>query len=124
MGGSEESDPEERIWDSTVNMYVTSDTDEEEGSQDGEAEIPSEGLSDLERIDQQGDEISGCIAGSKGRLEEHCSEQEALLGTTDSIPVICVTRGRDQTGTNTTSRVPPWKRAGTGRKEKKRSHFH
>jgi len=36
-------------------MYVTSDTDEEEGSQEGEAEIPGEGLSDLESIDQQVD---------------------------------------------------------------------
>ena len=124
LGGSEESDPEERIWDSTVNMYVASDTDEEEGSQEGEAEIPGEGLSDLESIDQQGDENSGCIAGSRGRLEEDCSEEEALSGTTDSLPVIRVTRGRDQTGTNTTIRVPPRKRAGTGGKEKKRSRFH
>jgi len=66
LGGSEESDPEERIWDSTVNMYVASDNDEEEGSQEGEAEIPGEGLSDPQSIDQQGDEDSGCIAGSRG----------------------------------------------------------
>jgi len=78
LGGSEESDPEERIWDSTVNMFVASDTDEEEGSQQGEVEIPSEELSDLESIDQQGDEGSGCIAGSRGRLEEDCSEEEAV----------------------------------------------
>jgi len=51
LGGLEESDPEERIWDSTVNMYVASDTDQEEGLQQGEAEIPGEGLSDLESID-------------------------------------------------------------------------
>ena len=51
-------------------MYVASDTDEEEGSQEGEAEIPGEGLSDLESMDQQGDENSGCIAGSSSRLEE------------------------------------------------------
>jgi len=70
LGGSEESDPEERIWDSTVNMYVASDTDKEEGSQEGEAEIPGEGLSDLESIDHQGEENSGCIAGSRGRLED------------------------------------------------------
>jgi len=50
-----ESDPEETIWNSKVNIYVASDTDEEEGSQEGEAEIPGEGLSDLESIDQQGD---------------------------------------------------------------------
>ena len=31
LGGSEESDPEERIWDSTVSLYVASNTDEEEG---------------------------------------------------------------------------------------------
>jgi len=42
LGGSEQSDPEERIWDSKVNMYVTSATDEEEGSQEGEVEIPLE----------------------------------------------------------------------------------
>ena len=126
MGGSEESDPEERIWNSTVNimMYVTSDTDEEEGSQEGDAEIPGEELSDLESIDQQGYENSGCIAGSRGRLEEDCTEEEALSGTTDSLPVRRLTRGRDQTGTNTTIRVPPRKRAGTGVKEKKRSCFH
>ena len=33
--GSQEASPEERILDSTVNMYVASDTDEEEGSQEG-----------------------------------------------------------------------------------------
>jgi len=121
---SEESDPEERIWDSKVNMYVVSDTDEEEGSQEGEAEIPGEGLSDRESIDQEGDENSGCIAGSRGRLEKDYSEEEALWGTTDSLPVIRVTRGRDQTGTNTTIRVPARKRAGTGGREKKRSRFH
>jgi len=63
LGGSEESDPEERIWDSTVNMYVASNTDKEEGSQEGEAEIPGEGLSNLDNINQQGDENSSCIAG-------------------------------------------------------------
>jgi len=100
-------------------MYVASDTDEVEGSQAGEAEIPGEGLSDLESIDQQDDENSGCIAASRGRPEEHRSEEEALSGTTDSLPVIRVTRRRDQTGTNTTIRVPPRKRAGTVGKEKK-----
>jgi len=124
FGGTEESDPEERIWDSTVNIYVASDTDEEEGSQEGEAEIPGEGLRDLESIDQEGDTNSGCIAGSRGCLEEDCWEEEALSGTTDSLPVICVTSGRDQTGTNCTIRVPPRKCAGTGGKEKKRSRFH
>jgi len=124
LGGCEESDPEERIWDSKVNIYVASDCDEEEGSPEGEAEIPGEGVSDLESIDQQGDENSGCIVGSKGRLEEDCSEEEALSGTTDSLPVICVTRGRVQTGTNTTIRVPPRKCAGTEAQEKQRSRFH
>jgi len=98
LGGSEESDPEERIWDSTFNMYVVPDTDEEEGSQEGEAEIPGEGLRDLESIDQPGDKSSGCIAGSRGLLKEDCSEEEALSGTTDSLPVIRVTRRRDQKG--------------------------
>jgi len=124
LGGPEESDPEERIWDSTVNRYVASDTHEEEDSQEGEAEIPGEGLSDHKSIDQQGDESSGCIPGSTGRREEDCSEEEALSGTTDSLPVIRVTHGRDQTGTNTTIRVPPRKSAGTGGKEKRRSRFH
>jgi len=63
LGGSKASDPEERIWDSKVNIYDASDTDEEEGSQEGEAEIPGEGLHDLASIDQQGDQNSGCIAG-------------------------------------------------------------
>jgi len=124
LGGSEESDAEERICDSTVNMYVASDTDKEEGSQEGEAEIPGQGLSDLESIDQQGDEDSGCRAGSRGRLEEDFSEEEALSGTTDALPVIRVTRRRDQTGTNTTIRVPHGTSAGTGGKAKKRSRFH
>jgi len=124
LGGFEESDPEKRIWDSTVNMYVASDTHEEEGSREGKAEIPGEGLSDLESIDQQGDKDSSCIAGSRGRLEEDYSEEEALSGTTDLLPVIRVTRGRDQIGTNTTIRVPPRKHAGTRGKEKKRSCFH
>jgi len=124
LGGSEESAPEESIWDSTVNMDVASDTDEEERSQEGEGEIPGEGLSDVESIDQQGDEDSGCIAGSRGGPEEDCSEEEALSGTADSLPVIHVTRGRDQRATNTPIRVPPRKRAGSGGKEKKRSHCH
>jgi len=102
------------IWDSTVKMYVASDTDKEEGLQEGEAEIPGEGLSDLERGDQQGDEYSSRIAGSRGRLEEDCVEEGALSGTTDSRPVIRVTRGRDQVGTNSTIRVPLRKPAGTG----------
>jgi len=76
-------------------MYVASDTDQEEGSQEGEVEIPGEGLSDLGSIDQEGDENSGCIAGSRSRLEEDCLEEEALSGTTDSLSVIPVTRGRD-----------------------------
>jgi len=86
--------------------------------------MPGAGLSDLESITQQGDESSCCIAGSRGRLEEDCSEEEALSGTTDSLPVIRVTRGRGQTGSNTMIRVPPRKRAGNGGKEKKRSLFH
>jgi len=105
-------------------MYVASYTDEEERSQEDEAEIPGEELSDLESINQQGDESSGCIEGLRGHLEEDCSEKEGLSGTTDSLPVIRVTRGRDQTGTNTTIRVPPRKCAGTGGKDKKRSRFH
>jgi len=105
-------------------MYMASDTDEEEGSQEGKADIPGEGLSDLESIDQEGDENSGCIAGSRGCLEEACSEEEALSGIMDLLPVIRVTRGRDETGTNTTIQVAPRKRAGTVGKEKKRSRFH
>jgi len=61
-------------------MYVASNTDKEEGSQEGEVEIPGEGLSDLESINQQGDENSGCIAGSRGRLKEDCLEEKGLSG--------------------------------------------
>ena len=124
MGGSEESDPEEIIWDSKVNRYVVSDTDEEEGLQEGEADIRGEGPSDLESIDHQRDENCCYIAGSWGCLEDDCSEEEPLSGTIDSLPVIGVTSGRELTGTNTTIRVPLRKGAGTGRKEKKRSRFH
>jgi len=59
-------------------MYVASDTEEEEGSQEGEAEIPGEGLSDRESMDHQGDENSGRRAGSMGHLEEDCSEEQNL----------------------------------------------
>jgi len=104
----------------TVNLYVASDTVAEEGSPEGTADIPGEGLSDLESIHQQGDQHSDYIAGWRGRLEEDCSEEKALSGTTDSQPVIRVTRGRDQTGTNSTIGVPPRERAGTWWKEKKR----
>jgi len=83
LGGSEESDPEERIWDSTGNTYVVSDSDEVEGLQDDEVEIPGEGLSDLERIDQEGYKNSGCIAGSRGLPDEDSWEAEALSGTSD-----------------------------------------
>jgi len=105
-------------------MSVASDTGEEEGSQEVQAEIPGEGRSDLESIDQEGDEDSGCIAGSRGRLEDDCSEEEALSGTPDSLPVIRVTRRTDHTRSNPKIRVPPMKRAGTGVKEKQRSRFH
>jgi len=105
-------------------MYVAVDTDEEEGSHEGQAEIPGERLRDLETIDEQSDENSGSIAGSSGRLEQDCSEEQGLSGTTDSLPVIPLTHGRDQTGTNATIRVPPRKRAGTRVKEKKRSRFY
>jgi len=124
MEGSEESDPERRMWDSMVNMYVVSDTDEEEGSQEGEADIPSEGLSDHERIDRQCDKYYGCRAASRSHAEEDCSEEEALSETTDSLQVIRVTRGRDQTGTNTTIRVLPRNRAGMRGTERKRSCCH
>jgi len=105
-------------------MYVAFDTDEEEGSHEGEAEIPCEGLNDLESIDLQGDEGSGCIAGVRGHLEEHCSEEEALSGTTYSGQVILVIRGRDQAGPKTRFRLPPLKCGGTMAKEKKRFRFH
>jgi len=82
-------------------MYVASNTDEEEGSQEGATEIPGVGLSDLESIDQQGDEPSGSVAGSRGLLDTDCSLEQALSETPDSLPVIPVTRGRDQTRTNT-----------------------
>jgi len=56
-------------------MYVALDTVEGEGSQEGEAEISGEGLSDLDSIDQQGDEGSHWIAGSRDRLDEDCPEE-------------------------------------------------
>jgi len=54
-------------------------------------------------MDQQGDKGSGYRAGSRGHLEEDCSEEEALLGTTDSPAVIRVTHRRELIGTNTTN---------------------
>jgi len=124
LGDSEESDPEERIWDSTVNMYVASDTDEEEGLQESEAEIPGEGLSDLGSIDKQGDEGSGCIAGSRGHLEEECSEEEALSETTDSLPVICATAEETRQELILRFEFHPGSVPELGGKEKKRSRFH
>jgi len=121
LAGSEESD-DERIWDSTVNMFVASETEEEEGAQEGGGQISGEKHSDLESIDQLDDRNSGCIENSGGDSEDVFSEEQAQLGTCDSLPVIRVLRGREQT--NTTIRVPPRKRAGTGGKEKKRSRFH
>jgi len=84
-------------------MYVASNTNEEEGAQEAEVEIPGEGLSNLARVDQLADEGYWCRAGSKGRLEGDCSnEEEAISGTTDSLLVIHVTHRTDQPGTNTT----------------------
>jgi len=93
LGGSEESDPEDRIQDSTVNMYIASEKHELEGLQEAEGEIPSRGVSHGEWIDQQGDEDSRRIARSSRRQEEDCSEEQALSGTTDSRRVISVTCG-------------------------------
>jgi len=50
LGGSNEFDPEGRIRNSTLNMYVGSDTCEERGLHAGEAEIPRKGLSNDESI--------------------------------------------------------------------------
>jgi len=98
-------------------MYVAYGTDEAEGSQEGEVEILGEGLCDLESIDQQGDEGSGSIAGAMCLMEGDCAEQKALWGTTDSLPVIRLTRGRNWTPTNTRIGVLPRKRVGSvGRK--------
>jgi len=36
-------------------MYVASNTDEEEGLQEGEEEVPGEGMSKLESIDHSSD---------------------------------------------------------------------
>ena len=119
FGGSEESSDDERIWDSTVNMYVAADTEEEEGSADEEPQISGEEMDDLDEGDNPD---VGHIEGLAGHQAEVCSEG-AQLGNAESLPVIRVTRRKGRTDSNSAVGVTTRKHTGTGGKEKKKSRF-
>ncbi|PUU79860.1 hypothetical protein B9Z19DRAFT_1124577 [Tuber borchii] len=78
---TEESSDDECIWDSTVNMYVEADTEEEEGSA-------------VEKPQILGEEMAG-------HRKAICSD-EAKLGNPDSLPVLRVIQGRGRTDFNAT----------------------
>jgi len=120
LAGSEESGEDERIWDSTVNMYVAADTEGEEGSTDEEPQISEEEIGDL---DHEGDSPDiGHIEALAGHQAEVCS-REAQLGNTKSFPVLRVTRGKGRTDFKAAVGVTTRKRTGTGGKEKKKSRL-
>jgi len=120
LAGSEESGEDERIWESTVNMYVAADTEGEEGSTDEEPQILGEELGDL---NHEGDSPDvGHIEALAGHQAEVCS-REAQLGNTKSFPVLRVTRGKGRTDFEAAVGVTTRKRTGTGGKEKKKSRL-
>jgi len=120
LAGSEESGEDERIWDSTVNMYVAADTEGEEGSTDEEPQISGEEIGDL---DHEGDSPDvGHIEALAGHQAEVCS-REAQLGNTESFPVLRVTRGKGRSDFKAAVGVTTRKRTGTGGKEKKKSRL-
>jgi len=120
LAGSEESGEGERIWDSTVNMYVAANTEGEEGSTDEEPQISGEEIGDL---DHEGDSPDvDHIEALAGHQAEVCS-REAQLGNTESFPVLQVTRGKGRTDFKAPVGVTTRKRTGTGGKEKKHSRL-
>ena len=114
LAGSEESEDDERIWDSAVNMYVASET-EEEGSQGGGPEVSGKGLSALESLGELDSRIDGLMG-------EEVGSEQAQSVINNPLPVIQVIRGRDPA--EPTIQPPTRKRTGTGGKEKKRSRFN
>ncbi|PUU76134.1 hypothetical protein B9Z19DRAFT_1130175 [Tuber borchii] len=111
----EESDDDEPIWDSAVNMYVAANTEEEEGSTQEEPQISGEEMGDLES-NHEGDNLDvGHIEGLAGHLEEICSK-EAQLGNTDSFPIIRVIQRKGRPDSNAAVVVTTRKRTGAAPK--------
>ena len=114
LAGSQQSEDDERIWASAVNMYVASET-EEEGSQGGGPEVSGKGLSALESLGELDSRIDGLIG-------EEVGSEQAQSVINNPLPVIQVIRGRDPA--EPTIQPPTRKRTRTGWKEKKRSRFN
>jgi hypothetical protein len=117
---SEESGDDFGIWDSAVNMYVGSDT--EEGSQEEEPEIAAR-VSDLENNNEV-DNIGVASMDPMGLQEEVCSEEDVHLEAPNSVPMVLRVARRRGRGDGTGIGVTTRKRAGTGGKAKKRSRLN
>ena len=127
LPGSEDSEDNDRVWDSVVNMYITSDTEIEEESKNEEPEITQEAykVRDSNPVDStHGEQV---LPGHQeenrfGREDDHCSEKDTRAETSDSVLVTQVV-GETGPADNTGSWVTTRKRTGTGGKQKKSSHF-
>ncbi|KAG0128950.1 hypothetical protein HOY82DRAFT_541142 [Tuber indicum] len=117
----EESDADYGIWESAVNMYVASNSEDGEDSWEDHS---TRSLSEPEDSNDAERTSSTNIVESGGRQEEVRLGEEARSGTARSVPLILrVTRSRvqeDSSSIGTTTR----KRAGTGGKPKKRSRVN
>jgi len=120
LAGSEESGEDERICDTTVNMYVAADTEGDEESTDEEPLISGKEIRDL---DHEGDSPDvGHIEALADHQAEVCS-REAQLGNTESFLILRVTRGKGRTEFKAAVGVTTRKRTGTGGKKKKKSRL-
>lgn len=127
LPGSEDSEHDDRVWDSVVNMYIASDTETEEESQNEEPEITQEAcdVRDSNPVDSTHSEevLPGHQEEDRFRREgDHSSEEDTRAETSDSLLVTQVV-GETGLADNTGSRVTTRKRTGTGVKQKKRSCF-
>ncbi|KAG0644683.1 hypothetical protein HOY80DRAFT_996844 [Tuber brumale] len=107
----EESDKDYRIWDSTVNMCIMSDS---ENGKDSYKEHSSIGQSKPEN-----DNDLECESGTI-RVDSVGPQEDVHLGIVRSILlVLCVTQSRRQDDSSSLETVMR-KHAGTGEKQKKR----
>jgi hypothetical protein len=116
LARSEESGDDYGIWDSAVNMYVGSDTEEE--SQEEDPEIAGR-VSDLEN--NEVDNINVARIDPMGQ-QEVCPDED-VLEVPDSVPMVLRVARRRGRGDGTSIGITR-KRAGTGGKAKKKSRIN
>lgn len=110
-----------------INMYIASDTEPEEESQNEEPEITQNAckVRDSNLVDSTHSEkvLPGHQEEDRfGREDDRSSEKDTRAETSDSLLVTQVV-GETEPADNTGSQVTTRKRTGTGGKQKKRSRF-